>query len=48
MDGNRFKSMEEVDIDLKLSVLKPLHASWLIELFNHMTSPAGKAVSLKC
>ena len=47
MDGNRFKSMEEIDIDLKLSVLKPLHASWLIELFNYMTLPAGKAVSLK-
>ena len=47
MDGNRFKSMEDIDIDLKLSVLKPLHASWLIELFDHMTSPAGKAVSLK-
>ena len=47
MDGNRFESMEEVDIDLKLSVLKPLHASWLIELFDHMTSPDGKAVSLK-
>ena len=41
------KLMEEIDIDLKLSVLKPLHASWLIELFDHMTSPAGKAVSLK-
>ena len=47
MDGNRFKSMEEIDIGLKFSVLKPLHASWLIELFNHMTSPAGKAVPLK-
>ena len=41
------KLMEEIDIDLKLLVLKPLHASWLIELFDHMTSPAGKAVSLK-
>ena len=34
------KSMGEIDLDLKLSVLKPLHASWL-------TSPAGRAVSLK-
>ena len=41
------KSMGEIDIDLKLSVLKPLHASWLIELFNHMTSPARRAVSLE-
>ena len=39
--------MEEIDIDVKLLVLKPLHASWLIELFDHMTSAAGKAVSLK-
>ena len=41
------KSMEEIDIDLKLLVLKPLHASWLIELFDHMTLPVSKAVSLK-
>ena len=47
MDGNRFKSMEEIDIDLKLSVLKPLHASWLIELFDHMTSLAGKTDAVK-
>ena len=47
MDGNQFRLMEEIDIELKLSVLKPLHASWLIELFDHMTSLAGKAVSLK-
>ena len=31
----------------QLLVLKPLHASWLIELFDHMTLPAGKAISLK-
>ena len=47
MDGNRFKSMDKIDIDLKLSVLKPLHATWLIEPFDHMTSSASKAVSLK-
>ena len=47
IDGNQFKSMEEIDIDLKLSILRPLHVSWLIELFDHMISPTGKAVSLK-
>ena len=41
------KSLGKISIDLKLSVLKPLHASWLIEPFNHMTSAAGRAVSLK-
>ena len=41
------KSMGEIDSDLKISVMKPLHTSWLIELFNQMTSPAGRPVSLK-
>ena len=41
------KLFDLIDIDLKLSVLKPLHASWLIELLNYMTSSSGKAVSLK-
>ena len=41
------KLIEEIDIDLKLSVLKSLHASWLIELFDHMALLAGKSVSLK-
>ena len=41
------KSVGEIDIDLKLSVLKPLQASRLIELFNHMTLPAGRAVALE-
>ena len=40
------KSMGEIDIYLRLSVLNPFHASWLMELFNHMTSPAGRAISL--
>ena len=39
------KSMGEIDIDLKLSILKPLDASWLIEPFNHMTFPAMEELS---
>ena len=30
--------VDEINVDLKLSVLKPLHASLLIQLYNHMTS----------
>ena len=41
------KSVDEIDISMKLSVLKPLHAKWLIDLYNYMTPPAGQAVSLK-
>ena len=41
------KALELIDIDLKLSTLKPLHAKWLLELFNHMTSAEGKKVNMK-
>ena len=33
---------EEIDVDLRLSVIKPLHATWLINLYNHLTSREGK------
>ena len=36
--------LDDIEINLKLSVLKPLHAKWLLEVFNHMTSDAGKSV----
>jgi len=41
------KALELIDIDLKLSILKPLHAKWLLELFNHMTSEEGRKVNMK-
>ena len=31
------KSAEEIEVKLLLSKLKPLHASWVIELYNHFT-----------
>ena len=41
------RKIEEIDISMKLSILKPLHEKWLIDLYNYMTSPDGQAVSLK-
>ena len=38
------KNIEEIDISMKLSILKPLHAKWLIDLYNYMTSPDGQAL----
>ena len=35
------RNAEETEVKLLLSKLKPLHASWLIELYNHFTSTAG-------
>ena len=36
--------MDDVEIDYRLSVLKSLHAKWLISLYDYMSSPEGKAV----
>ena len=35
------KQLEDVDIDFRLSVLKPLHAQWLVNSYNFFTSPDG-------
>lgn len=41
-------NFEDVDGDLKLSVLKPIHATWLVELYNDFfTSTEGKVYVLK-
>ena len=31
----------EVNVDLRLTVLKPRHASWLVDLYNHLSSDIG-------
>ena len=38
------QELDDIEIDYCLSVLKPLHATWLISLYDHMSSPEGKAV----
>ena len=32
---------EEIEVDLRLSVIKLLHATWLVSLYNHLTSCEG-------
>ena len=32
----------EVNVDLRLRALKPLHASWLVDLYNHLSSDIGR------
>jgi len=34
--------LEEVDVKLRLSVMKPIHAHWMVELYNQMTTGDGK------
>ena len=38
------KSVEEIDVKLQLTRLKPLHAEWLAELYNQMTTKEGKDI----
>ena len=34
--------LEEVDVKLRLSLMKPVHAHWMVDLYNHMTTGEGK------
>ena len=40
------KETEDVEVPIKLSVLKPLHAKWVIDLFNYFTSQKGRQMIL--
>jgi len=35
-------AIDEIDIKLRLSLMKPLHAGWMVDFYNHMTSGAAK------
>ena len=37
--------LDDIDIDYQLSVLKPLHATWLISLYDHMNTEEGMKVT---
>ena len=41
------KDLGTIEIPLKLSIMKPLHAQWLIDMYDHMSSPIGREVCLK-
>ena len=30
------------DVDLRLSVLKPIHATWIVSMYNHLSSSEGR------
>ena len=38
------KGVDNIDIQLKMSVLKPVHASWINDLYNYFTGPEGKEI----
>lgn len=40
------KEIEDVNIQFKLTTIKPLHAKWLLQFYNHITSSDGHKVIL--
>ena len=38
------KALEEIDVKLCLPVLKPLHAEWLMSLYNKLTSSESSKI----
>ena len=39
------KQLKVVDVDFCLTVIKPLHAKWLVNMFNLFTSEKGAKLS---
>ena len=38
------KELNDIDIQLKLSILKALDAKWVLELYNYLTSEKGRDI----
>ena len=40
-------SFEEIEVDLRMSVIKPLHAGWLVALYDYLTGAEGRRCIFK-
>ena len=34
--------VDDVDVDLRLSVLKPIHATWIVSMYKQLSSSEGR------
>ena len=41
------KKLEDINIDMRLTIVKPLHAQWLVNTYNFFTGPEGRKIILK-
>ena len=39
--------LQDIEVDFKLTTIKPLHAQWLVNMYNFFTSEKGKQIILK-
>ena len=40
-------SFEDIEVDLRMSVIKPLHAGWLVALYDYLTGAEGRRCIFK-
>ncbi len=41
------KEIEDIEVDLRLSFIKPLHAQWLVDVYNYFSSVDGREIIFK-
>ena len=41
------KQLDDIDVDFRLSTVKPLHAEWLISMYNYFTTRKGAEIIVK-
>lgn len=41
------KEVEDIEVNLRLTVIKPLHAQWLVDMYNHFSTAIGKEMVSK-
>lgn len=39
---DRRTSFEDIEVDLRMSVIEPLHTGWLVTLYNYLTGDEGR------
>ena len=44
MSWSLVKPLEEIDIKLRISTLKPPHAAWVVDFYNYITSVERKEI----
>ena len=41
------KNLDDIEVDFRLSKIKPLHAQWLIDMYNYFTTEKGNQIIIK-
>ena len=47
LELDKGSQIEDIEVDLRLTAIKPLHAQWLVEMYDFFTSEKGRQIILK-